>query len=352
MTPIKKNLMRTALDVLYHTRAYRLLQPAWSGVGVIFTLHHVRPQTDITGFSPNRILDITPEFLDATIKQVKESGYDILSLDEVHDRLINKKFDRKFATFTLDDGYLDNLTCARPVFEKNDAPFTVYICTGFPDGKVFMWWEVLEQIIDQHDRISVTIDGQLFDFTTRTTAEKYSAFNVVYWALRSLSHEKQYAEAEKMANQYRFDWRELCQSCSMTWDQIRELNTHSLVTIGAHTINHYALRKLSPDQVREEADQGRKILADQLGERPEHFAYPYGDAGSAASREFQIMQDLGFKTSTTTRKAVLFPENADHLQALPRVSLNGDFQSQRYVRLFLSGAPFALSNKFHRLNVT
>ena len=351
MTPLKKHLMRSALDVLYFTRAYRLLEPAWSGVGVIFTLHHVRPQTEEAGFSPNRILDITPEFLDTAIKQVRESGYEIISLDEVHDRLVNKEFDRKFAAFTLDDGYIDNLTHALPVFEKNDAPFTVYVCTGFPDGEVLMWWEVLEQIINNHDHVSMLIDGQKFDYVTRTTAEKYTAFNAIYWALRRLPHEKQYSEAEKIAEQYNFDWKELCRSCSMSWDQIRKLNEHPLVTIGAHTINHYALRKLPADQVQEEADQGRKILIQQLGEDPKHFAYPYGDSGSAASREFEIMRDLGFTTSTTTRKAVLFPEHADHLQALPRVSLNGDYQSARYVDLFLSGAPFALSNKFQRLNI-
>ena len=103
------------------------------------------------------------------------------------------------------------------------------------------------------------------------------------------------------------------------------------------------------DQVREEADQSRKILSQQLGEMPKYFAYPYGDAESAGSREFGIMQDLGFTTSTTTRKAELFPEHADHLQALPRISLNGDYQLKRYVDLFLSGAPFAISNKFQRL---
>ena len=282
---------------------------------------------------------------------MRESGYEIISLDEVHDRLVNKEFDRKFAAFTLDDGYIDNFTHALPVFEKNDAPFTVYVCTGFPDGEVLMWWEVLEQIINNHDHVSMLIDGQKFDYVTRTTAEKYTAFNAIYWALRGLPHEKQYSEAEKIAEQYNFDWKGLCRSCSMSWDQIRKLNEHPLVTIGAHTINHYALRKLPADQVQEEADQGRKILIQQLGEDPKHFAYPYGDSGSAASREFEIMRDLGFTTSTTTRKAVLFPEHADHLQALPRVSLNGDYQSARYVDLFLSGAPFALSNKFQRLNI-
>lgn len=52
----------------------------------------------------------------------------------------------------------------------------------------------------------------------------------------------------------------------------------------------------------------------------------------------------------TTRKGMLFPGHAEHLTALPRVSLNGDYQSLTYTALYLSGAPFALWNKFQQVN--
>ncbi|HYJ59028.1 MAG TPA: hypothetical protein VEW64_06725 [Methyloceanibacter sp.] len=39
-----------------------------------------------------------------------------------------------------------------------------------------------------------------------------------------------------------------------------------------------------------------------------------------------------------------------HLSALPRVSLNGEYQSLIYTAVFLSGAPFALSNRFRQVN--
>ncbi len=44
--------MRSALDVLYYTGSYTLMEPIWSGVGVIFTLHHVRPQRGNRDFCP------------------------------------------------------------------------------------------------------------------------------------------------------------------------------------------------------------------------------------------------------------------------------------------------------------
>ena len=57
-----------------------------------------------------------------------------------------------------------------------------------------------------------------------------------------------------------------------------------------------------------------------------HLAYPYGDRIAAGPREFALARAAGFKTAVTTRPGMIFPESADHLTALPRVSLNGNYQ--------------------------
>jgi len=134
MVPQKAQLIRSALDVLYYTGAYNLFAPGWSGVGAIFMLHHVRDASGRGPFSPNNILEVTPQFVEQTIQQVLAYDYEIVSLDEVQRRLIERDFRRKFACFTLDDGYVDNYLNAFPVFKKYNAPFTIYIHTGLPDG--------------------------------------------------------------------------------------------------------------------------------------------------------------------------------------------------------------------------
>jgi hypothetical protein len=47
---------------------------------------------------------------------------------------------------------------------------------------------------------------------------------------------------------------------------------------------------------------------------------------------------------------MLFTGHRAHLAALPRVSLNGDYQSLSFTEVFLSGAPFALRNGFRQVN--
>ena len=84
--------------------------------------------------------------------------------------------------------------------------------------------------------------------------------------------------------------------------------------------------------------------------RPEHLSYPIGDSTSAGPREFAIAAELGFKTAVTTRPGVLFPSHSRHLTALPRISLNGEYQRLRYVRVLLSGSATAMWNGFRRLD--
>ena len=98
-------------------------------------------------------------------------------------------------------------------------------------------------------------------------------------------------------------------------------------------------------------DMSRSVIEAAIGKRPEHLAYPVGDVTSAGPREFRIARELGFKTAVTTRPGVLFPAHADHLTALPRISVNGEYQQQRYVKVLMSGAGTALWNRFKRVNV-
>jgi peptidoglycan/xylan/chitin deacetylase (PgdA/CDA1 family) len=70
----------------------------------------------------------------------------------------------------------------------------------------------------------------------------------------------------------------------LTWDQIREMIESGLVTIGAHTHRHTDLRSVSPDQVEEELATSDGLIEERLGERPSHFAYPWGYWSPQAAR--------------------------------------------------------------------
>ena len=122
------------------------MAPLTRGIGAIFMLHHVRPELP-GSFEPNRILKVTPKFLEEVISQVRASGFQIVSLDEAHFRLIEGDYGKPFVCFTFDDGYRDNLEYAYPIFKRHNLPFAIYVPTDYADGHGDLWWLALEKVI-------------------------------------------------------------------------------------------------------------------------------------------------------------------------------------------------------------
>jgi peptidoglycan/xylan/chitin deacetylase (PgdA/CDA1 family) len=326
------------------------LRPFVGGVGAILTLHHVRPPRP-DRFQPNRLLEVSPGFLTRVIKALRRSDLDLVSLDEMHRRMVEGDFSRRSACLTFDDGYRDTLQWAYPILKEAGVPFAIYIPTSFPDRLGELWWLVLEAVIARNDRIGLVIGGRDRKFDCRTVAEKRALFDELYWWLRSRPMEAELREAVRnLAAFYHVDIAAFCSELCMSWRELAELATDPLVTIGAHTVTHPTLAKLTKDNARSEMDLSRSVIEAALAVRPQHLSYPFGDRTSAGAREFEIAAELGFKTAVTTRPGVLFPEHARRLMALPRISLNGDYQRIRYVRVLLSGAATAMWNGFRRLD--
>jgi peptidoglycan/xylan/chitin deacetylase (PgdA/CDA1 family) len=144
----------------------------------------VRPEPlETRAFSPNRILEDTPEYLDAVLDQVQEAGLDVVSLDEAVRRL-KEGDDRRFACFTFDDGYRDNLQYAYPLFKRRALPLTLYVPTDYPSGHGELWWLALEEIVARATEIELCRDNDLWTLPAATDAEKTRAFEEIYWWLR------------------------------------------------------------------------------------------------------------------------------------------------------------------------
>ncbi|MBZ0217127.1 MAG: polysaccharide deacetylase family protein, partial [Fimbriimonadaceae bacterium] len=240
---------------------------------------------------------------------------------------------------------------AYPILKRLDVPMAVYVTTSYADRNGILWWLALEEVIRKCEYVGIEMEDEDRHFVCGSPAEKRDTFAKIYWWLRKLPQARQREIVRDLAYRYQIDLKAQCQDLVMSWDEIMAFAADPLVTIGAHTVNHFALSCLPEKDARAEMINSAKIISSYIGEFPRHFSYPYGDPGSAGPREFDIAKDLGFLTAVTTRKGVLFEDHGDFLTALPRISLNGDYQSLRYLDLFLSGAPFALKNRMRKLDV-
>jgi peptidoglycan/xylan/chitin deacetylase (PgdA/CDA1 family) len=157
-------------------------------VGAIFVLHHVRPRRDAE-FQPNHHLEVAPEFLRSMLAHLRSQGIDIITMDEVHQRLIERNFSRRFACFTVDDGYRDNRDFALPVMREFEAPFTVYVASDCAQGIGGLWWIALEMALAKASSIEAGIGDVATRLDTRTPAAKQAAFDRLHDWLRGLPGE-------------------------------------------------------------------------------------------------------------------------------------------------------------------
>ena len=269
---MKRIVKKAVLRTLGVTRLHRALAPWTAGRGAILTMHRVRAAPQGT-FQPNSHLEITPEFLERLLGWLRAKGIDIVTLDEAITRLKAPGRVGRFVVLTLDDGYRDNLEFALPVFVRHHAPFTVFVATGFPDRDANPWWMAMEAAVAGSDRVTWAA-GTPITLATRTTGEKYSAYNALAKRLESLPEDRQRAVMDDFAARHGVDVPALLDKAFMTWDELRQTAAEPLATIGSHTANHPALGRLSDQRARAEVVAGAERLGHELGGRPRHFAYP------------------------------------------------------------------------------
>lgn len=351
MKQLRDRVIRSGLDALHVTGAHRWLRPMLAGVGNIFMLHHVRPRRDAP-FQPNRHLEITPEFLRATLKHVRELNIDIVTLDEMQRRLAARDFSRRFVCFTFDDGYRDNRDYAAPVMREFDAPFTVYVASDFADGIGRLWWVALERVVTYADTIDAIIDQIATRLDTTTLEGKREAFAILHdWLRRLPDSAAVRREMTSLCLRHGVDEDAISRELCLSWDELKAFVEEPLLTIGAHTITHDNLAKQSEASALREIMINRADIATALQQPVEHLAYPYGDKAAAGPREFALAKRAGFATAVTTRPGMVFEGNAAHPTALPRISLNGNYQDERFLPVLTSGAATALWNRFRRVDV-
>ena len=346
----RHRLFEAGFRAVSATGADRWLAPAACGLGVILTFHHVSPEAP-GPYAPNRLLSITPDFLDATLRELDARGFEVVGLDEVPERLAAARYRPPFAVLTFDDGYRDNVVHAQPVLRRHRVPWTLFVTSDFADQTGRLWWIELERAIGRLERVRVAVGARDVDLPARSPQEKALAFEAVYRDLRGGSEARLLDRIAALCAEAGIAPGAVAGELCLSWDDLRALGRDPAVTFGAHTRSHPMLAKHGVEAAAREIGEGRARLAAELARPVRHLSYPVGDPTSAGAREFALARDHGFETAVTTRPGHLFPDHAGHLHALPRVSVNGCHQSRAALAGLLSGVPFLAWNRGRRLNV-
>ncbi len=300
-------------------KAWYRAQHPFSGLGSCLLYHRVAAGDDQEPFHPTLSLSVHPAKFQEQMEYISEA-HQCLDLPTAVSLLKSKRLPLGTVVVTFDDGYRDNLINALPVLERHNVPATIFVTTGFIDGRVRPWWFEVEHIVRVAASVEFDWGDRLYSYPTGSSDEKHRALLRLFTMMRRLNLEQQEMLLAKLYAAAGAPALPCVQFLS--WEEVVELDRHPLITIGAHTRNHLMLRALSMQCAEREIADAKRILEERLGHPVQHFAYPFGGADAAGFREMRLVRNAGFQSACVTDFGHLCSNCGTTCFALPRVTID------------------------------
>ncbi len=257
---------------------------------VILMYHRVLARPD-----PFYSWDVDAKTFDWQLAVLKRY-FNVLSLTDAAERLPRQALPPRAVCITFDDGYADNFEIALPILQRHHLHATFFIATGYLDGGR-MWNDtVVEALRVASETLDLTALG-LGSYLLPDAAARVRAAKELLKRLKYLQPEER---LQKTAGIAAAIGRNLSDNLMMTTAQLRALSTAGM-EIGAHTVNHPILLRVSDDASRVEIEESVGRLRELLGRDISTFAYPNGQPGrDYGRRDVENVRRAGIKTAVST----------------------------------------------------
>jgi peptidoglycan/xylan/chitin deacetylase (PgdA/CDA1 family) len=317
-----------------------LAEHKYGGVGAILMLHSIVADD---GVLPRENVQTSAAFLETMIRHYLARRIAMLSLSDAMAQLQSGS-PRRFVSFTLDDGYRNNLTVALPIFRKYGVPFTIYVTSAFLERRYqdYRWGQLRHLVMENS---SIVVDALGERLSTDSRGEKRRAFRQLKRWMKdgSLGPER----IDTVFEMHRMTAADALDRDAMTADELAAAaRAEPLLEIGGHTTTHDRLASLDETTALDDIRRNKTQLEGITDREVRHFAYPYGDAASCGAREFRLAEAAGFATAVTSRIGNLFPDHLQYRWCLPRLRFLGPCENLGFMESQRSGAVTALATRF------
>jgi peptidoglycan/xylan/chitin deacetylase (PgdA/CDA1 family) len=323
---IRYYLVRVLVSILWYSGIIWLYEKVTPTHGHIIELHRIGENS--TSFPSNKRLNISEQRLTSFIKHFVKKKYSFITLDDYCAG--NYPHNKKFLIFTLDDGYLDNLTHALPIFEKYNIPFTIYLCSGFPDGTSLLWWYDLEYIVKKYDSLEFAFRGTQYTFKTISNKQQKVAFNAICELCLSCNSSDIGLLEEILFSKYMKSEGNISSNISLNWDNIIELSRNPLVTLGCHGVDHISLQNLTEEEIKRDLIESKKRIELKIGKPVIHYSFPFGIFPQSQIKIRDILEYQGFTTAVTSSKGNINTFSREVRYNLPRLTLHSQTEMKEF----------------------
>lgn len=298
---------------------------------LILMYHRVSPRgVGVPDYSPNG-MTVTPAEFEMQMRFLRRH-YDVLPLSQIIAAVRGERpFTPNMCAVTFDDGWQDVYEYAFPLLKKYSIPATIYLTTGFIDGKSWFWEERSKYLLALiHNAAQQDPSASILE-STRPELGRFGLDDLL--KVRPNMLPAFLTQHGRRIKQWDVDRRnDLMQSLErlageiapsaprpfMNWDEVQEMSRHD-IEFDNHTVSHPVLSDLATDQTLSELKDAASQIQARLGRAPVNFAYPYGKFNEAVRQQ---VEEQGLASASTTRLGLVKPASDPY--ALNRVNMCSD----------------------------
>lgn len=285
-----------------------LLGPQKRGPGQqrlwILTYHRVLPADDPRHALEEPGMVVSPATL-ANQLDIVGKLFTVTHLgDWLRRRQQGKPLPERACAITFDDGWRDNYEFALPVLRAAEVPATVFVATEMLGTRQQFWPNRLANALMKQEKQepSLALDWlrPLVPFPLNERPDQAQLTRIIAYCKQRDDQwiEEQLARTEEIlgCGHHPKDKPDL-----MSWEELREMTTGGLVTVGSHTCTHRRLNSSLDDKIlHNEIVESSRQIAERLGQPPSLFCYPNGDADSRARQ----LVAQHYEGAVTTRRGI------------------------------------------------
>ena len=220
---------------------------------------------------------------------------------------------------TFDDGYENNFTQAAKILVDLKIPATFFLATGYIGANRWMWTDRLERMLERTERGTITLPGVPGAISLATLEERKTGLRRIKAFMKQLSGEDLESRVAELEHDHGLgyeaphgDYR------FMNWQQVGDI-ARAGFEVGAHTVNHPILSRISRADAFDEILASRDSIRAEIGKCSDVFCYPNGKSSDYTSDIVDFCR-THFQAALSTNRGAA--READ-LYELKRIGVSG-----------------------------
>jgi peptidoglycan/xylan/chitin deacetylase (PgdA/CDA1 family) len=225
-------------------------------------------------------------------------SYLVLHLEELVERMRRRAVPRHALAITFDDGYRDNLTHAAPVLARHSLPATMFLASGFIGNAEVPWFDRVA-LAFKLTRASAFQAPWRETISLESVGERLAALDRMLDYLKRLPDDDLRRSVDSLLGTLDVTDQPGLKNRMLSWDDVQALSGLGF-SIGAHTVSHPILSRVSTQRAWTEIQGSRAMIQAACGSAPRAFAYPNGGPDDYTAAVVGLVRQAGFTCAVTT----------------------------------------------------